>query len=188
MKASWLGTLQNIDFQTTILSRFDMIFIVKDEHNETRDKVQMLIDYFELSNSGRRRWSQNTSWTSTWTDRIKTRMKMVNPSVKLISTRWNDTLPTVKSKPWGLMLISLNIWHGMLYSKCAPRLSSDAQEMLSSHFVSLRKQVQQVERDNDERSSIPITIRYAISSTSSTNRLIEPNLGNWRPLSVYRNH
>ena len=32
--------------------------------------------------------------------------------------------------------------------------------MLSSHFVSLRKQVQQVERDNDERSSIPITVRY----------------------------
>lgn len=31
--------------------------------------------------------------------------------------------------------------------------------MLSSHFVSLRQQVQQVERDNDERSSIPITIR-----------------------------
>ena len=44
-------------------------------------------------------------------------------------------------------------------SKCAPRLSAEAQEMLSSHFVSLRKQVQQVERDNDERSSIPITIR-----------------------------
>jgi DNA replication licensing factor MCM5 len=43
--------------------------------------------------------------------------------------------------------------------KCAPRLSPDAQEMLSSHFVGLRKQVQQVEQDNDERSSIPITIR-----------------------------
>ncbi|KAI8977175.1 MCM2/3/5 family-domain-containing protein [Mycotypha africana] len=28
---------ENIDFQTTILSRFDMIFIVKDEHNELRD-------------------------------------------------------------------------------------------------------------------------------------------------------
>ena len=28
---------ENIDFQTTILSRFDMIFIVKDEHNEQRD-------------------------------------------------------------------------------------------------------------------------------------------------------
>ncbi len=32
--------------------------------------------------------------------------------------------------------------------------------MLSSHFVSLRKQVKQVEEDNDERSSIPITIRF----------------------------
>ena len=30
---------ENIDFQTTILSRFDMIFIVKDAHDETRDKV-----------------------------------------------------------------------------------------------------------------------------------------------------
>jgi DNA replication licensing factor MCM5 len=28
---------ENIDFQTTILSRFDMIFIVKDDHNEARD-------------------------------------------------------------------------------------------------------------------------------------------------------
>ena len=33
--------LQNIDFQTTILSRFDMIFIVKDEHNEQRDRVSV---------------------------------------------------------------------------------------------------------------------------------------------------
>ena len=33
------GHVQNIDFQTTILSRFDMIFIVKDEHNEQRDRV-----------------------------------------------------------------------------------------------------------------------------------------------------
>jgi DNA replicative helicase MCM subunit Mcm2 (Cdc46/Mcm family) len=31
--------LQNIDFQSTILSRFDLIFIVRDEHNEARDQV-----------------------------------------------------------------------------------------------------------------------------------------------------
>lgn len=30
---------QNIDFMPTILSRFDMIFIVKDEHNENRDRT-----------------------------------------------------------------------------------------------------------------------------------------------------
>lgn len=38
--------------------------------------------------------------------------------------------------------------------------------MLSSHFVGLRKEVQQIERDNDERSSIPITIRYVIPGIS----------------------
>lgn len=32
--------MQNIDFQSTILSRFDMIFIVRDEHNEARDIVR----------------------------------------------------------------------------------------------------------------------------------------------------
>jgi DNA replication licensing factor MCM5 len=30
---------ENIDFQTTILSRFDMIFIVKDDHNPGRDET-----------------------------------------------------------------------------------------------------------------------------------------------------
>ncbi|BGP18247.1 hypothetical protein JCM10213_007876 [Rhodosporidiobolus nylandii] len=38
-------------------------------------------------------------------------------------------------------------------------MSSYAAQKLSSHFVALRKQVQQVERDNNERSSIPITVR-----------------------------
>jgi len=30
---------QNIDFMPTILSRFDMIFIVKDEHEQSKDMV-----------------------------------------------------------------------------------------------------------------------------------------------------
>ena len=30
---------ENIDFMPTILSRFDMIFVVKDEHDELRDTV-----------------------------------------------------------------------------------------------------------------------------------------------------
>ena len=39
--------------------------------------------------------------------------------------------------------------------------------MLSSHFVSLRKQVKQFEEDNDERSSIPITIRCVADPSTS---------------------
>lgn len=34
---------ENIDFMPTILSRFDMIFIVKDEHNESRDMVSHIL-------------------------------------------------------------------------------------------------------------------------------------------------
>ena len=72
-------------------------------------------------------------------------------------------------------------------SKCAPRLSAEAQEMLSSHFVGLRQQVQQVERDNDERSSIPITIRYESSLIFifKTDQCLSDNL---KPLFVYQNH
>lgn len=59
---------ENIDFQTTILSRFDMIFIVKDEHNEARDRVS----HCAFRGCDRRksvliytRPLPNTSWTST---------------------------------------------------------------------------------------------------------------------------
>ena len=33
---------ENIDFMPTILSRFDMIFVVKDEHDERRDTVSQI--------------------------------------------------------------------------------------------------------------------------------------------------
>ncbi|KAF8807264.1 MCM-domain-containing protein [Phlegmacium glaucopus] len=114
---------ENIDFQTTILSRFDMIFIVRDEHNETRDK-------------------------------------MIAKHVMNI----HMNRPNVNGDEDGNAVGEIDLGKMKAYiayckSKCAPRLSAEAQEMLSSHFVGLRKQVQQVEQDNDERSSIPITIR-----------------------------
>jgi len=43
--------------------------------------------------------------------------------------------------------------------RCAPRLSSEAAEKLSSHFVSIRRQVKSAEKEMDVRSSIPITVR-----------------------------
>jgi DNA replication licensing factor MCM5 len=44
-------------------------------------------------------------------------------------------------------------------SRCAPRLSPEAAEKLSSHFVSIRKQVHASELEANARSSIPITVR-----------------------------
>lgn len=46
-----------------------------------------------------------------------------------------------------------------LHSRCAPRLSPSASEKLSSHFVSIRRQIHTQELHSNTRSSIPITIR-----------------------------
>ncbi|ODN83451.1 hypothetical protein L202_01589 [Cryptococcus amylolentus CBS 6039] len=109
---------ENIDFQTTILSRFDMIFIVKDEHNEQRDRTIAK----HVMNIHMNRQSENEAVGEIDIEKMKRYVAYAK-------------------------------------SRCAPTLSNEAAEMLSSHFVSLRKEVAQVERDNDERSSIPITVR-----------------------------
>ncbi|KAF9217244.1 minichromosome maintenance protein 5 [Podila verticillata] len=81
---------ENIDFQTTILSRFDMIFILKDEHNEGRD---------------------------------------------------------------------MTIARHVMNLKSAPRLTKEAAEKLSSHFVGIRSAVGHMQDMEGVRTSIPITIR-----------------------------
>ncbi|KAF3933105.1 hypothetical protein ABW20_dc0110593 [Dactylellina cionopaga] len=109
----------NIDFQTTILSRFDMIFIVKDEHSQERDRT---IAIHVIRNHMNRDQNVNTV---------------------------AGEIPIEKMKRY------------ITYCKtrCAPVLSQEAAERLSSHFVSIRKQVHKTELDSNERSSIPITVR-----------------------------
>ncbi|GAA5999161.1 MCM DNA helicase complex subunit MCM5 [Rhodotorula paludigena] len=109
---------ENIDFQTTILSRFDMIFIVKDEHNEQRDAT------------------------------------IAKHVMNIHMNRATDA-----SAVGEIDIEKMKRYVSYCKARRAPRLSSDAAQKLSSHFVALRKQVQQVERDNNERSSIPITVR-----------------------------
>ncbi|GAA5913817.1 MCM DNA helicase complex subunit MCM5 [Sporobolomyces salmoneus] len=109
---------ENIDFQTTILSRFDMIFIVKDEHNEARDATI---------------------------------------AKHVMNIHMNRA--TESSAVGEIDIEKMKRYISYCKARRAPRLSADAAQKLSSHFVALRKQVQQVERDNNERSSIPITVR-----------------------------
>lgn len=111
---------ENIDFQTTILSRFDMIFIVKDDHNEQRD---MNIAHHVLNiHTGKQ---QNQDETETGEIPLDFLKKYVQ------------------------------------YTKlrCAPRLSAEASERLSSHFVGIRRKLLHSEQNSKERLSIPITVR-----------------------------
>ena len=43
---------EQIDFQTTILSRFDCIFLVKDEHNEDKD-IKLASHIVDISAAGK---------------------------------------------------------------------------------------------------------------------------------------
>ncbi|WFD23597.1 DNA helicase [Malassezia equina] len=110
---------ENIDFQTTILSRFDMIFIVKDEHNEARDRT-IAKHVIGIHMHGA---SQQTE------------------------TEGEIDLQRMKR------------YIAFCRARCAPVLTPEASEKLSSHFVAIRKQVAQVEKDHDERSAIAITVR-----------------------------
>ncbi|KAK9312524.1 MCM2/3/5 family-domain-containing protein [Lipomyces starkeyi] len=113
---------ENIDFQTTILSRFDMIFIVKDDHNESRDQS-------------------------------------IAKHVMNIHMNQNTAATAAQEQAGEIPIEKMRRYIAYCKARCAPRLSPEAAEKLSSHFVGIRKQVQQVEQDANERSSIPITVR-----------------------------
>ncbi|KAF7554222.1 hypothetical protein G7Z17_g3083 [Cylindrodendrum hubeiense] len=110
---------ENIDFQTTILSRFDMIFIVKDEHNREKDE-RMAKHVLSIQMDGRGQEEVTES--------------------EIPIDRMRKFLTYCKTR-------------------CAPRLSPEAAEKLSSHFVSIRRQVHAAEIEANARSSIPITVR-----------------------------
>ncbi|KAJ2978593.1 hypothetical protein NQ176_g3730 [Zarea fungicola] len=110
---------ENIDFQTTILSRFDMIFIVKDDHSREKDiNIAKHVMGIHMDNRGAE-------------DVIE------------------SEIPVEKMRRY----------LSYCRSRCAPRLSPEAAEKLSSHFVSIRRQVHAAEIEANSRSSIPITVR-----------------------------
>ncbi|CAO3608366.1 unnamed protein product [Cunninghamella blakesleeana] len=111
---------ENIDFQTTILSRFDMIFIVKDEHNESRD------------------------------------LSIAKHVLNVHMNRQNlDSANSVGD----IDLEKMKAYINYCKAKCAPRLTAEAAQKLSNHFVAIRREVKESEKDTQVRSSIPITIR-----------------------------
>ncbi|KAK7966652.1 DNA replication licensing factor mcm5 [Apiospora aurea] len=110
---------ENIDFQTTILSRFDMIFIVKDEHTREKD------------------------------ERIAKHVMGIHMGGRGLDEQTESEIPVDKMKRY----------LSYCKSRMAPRLSPEAAEKLSSHFVSIRKQVHASEIEANTRSSIPITVR-----------------------------
>jgi len=111
---------ENIDFQTTILSRFDMIFIVRDEHERGRDE-------------------------------------RIAKHVMSIHMNGHGSANEPVSVP--ISVEKMKRYISYCKQRCAPSLSSAAAERLSSHFITLRSQLQHSEVAAGARSTIPITVR-----------------------------
>jgi len=133
---------ENIDFQTTILSRFDLIFIVRDDHDRNRDET-IAKHVMNLHMNGQAR-NQNQSVAD-------------QPQAEISVEKMKRYISYAKSR-------------------CAPRMSAEAAEKLSSHFVSIRRQVARAEADANQRSSIPITVRQLESLVRITESLAKLSL------------
>ncbi|KAJ5919618.1 DNA replication licensing factor Mcm5 [Penicillium verhagenii] len=127
---------ENIDFQTTILSRFDMIFIVRDDHERGRDE-KIARHVMGVHMGGRGLQEQVEAEISV--DQMKRYISYCR-------------------------------------SRCAPRLSPEAAEKLSSYFVSIRKQVHRTEIESNVKSSIPITVRQLEAIVRITESLAKLSL------------
>lgn len=113
---------ENIDFQTTILSRFDMIFIVRDEHERGRDE-RMARHVMGIHMGG------------------------------------NGASTAEDSAPVPISGEKMKRYVAYCKQRCAPSLTEDAAERLSSNFIALREQLQQSEIVAGARSTVPITVR-----------------------------
>ena len=142
---------ENIDFQTTILSRFDMIFIVRDEHERGRDE-RIAKHVMGIHMGGRGIEEQVQAEIP-----VEKMKRYITYCKQYVPNNFSFNLPL----PSFIFLLHFRTYHLKLtpIRKCAPRLSPEASEKLSSHFVSIRRQVHAAELSANARSSIPITVR-----------------------------
>merc|ERR1712050_30708 len=105
------NTADQIDFETTILSRFDMMFLVKDVRDPDRD--------YNLA--------------------------------KHMTNLHKGEIQEEAEGP--LTVQELRKYLSYCRSRCSPRLTPEASEVLKNHYISIRAAMKQ------ERSTIPITVR-----------------------------
>jgi len=135
---------ENIDLMTTILSRFDLIFIVRDIRDEARDKAiarHVMGVHIGANDSS-------------------------NVSKRSEEEQNNDESVADKAARVALMGGSLDIKtfkKFVMYcrSRCSPRLTQESSDVLASSYVKIRDDVRRRASENggDTAQVVPITVR-----------------------------
>lgn len=110
------STSDQMDFETTILSRFDMMFLVRDVRDPERD------------------------------------FNLARHLVGLHKGELGDLAEGA------INVKELRKYLAYCRSRCEPRISNEASEVLANHYISIRKSMKEM-KDQGKDSGIPITVR-----------------------------
>ncbi|KAI8425200.1 hypothetical protein MSG28_007023 [Choristoneura fumiferana] len=141
----------NIDFMPTILSRFDMIFIVKDEHDQNRDIASSQNERAWAAVPTRAQCGLGTSHTplNCFADTSEAHNISTHGRVGGGARVCGGELP----------LALLRRYAAFCRARCGPRLAPAAAERLRARYVLMRTGHTQHEAHADKRLAIPITVR-----------------------------
>ena len=137
---------ENIDLMTTILSRFDLIFIVRDIRDEARDRqIARHVMSVHISAAG---------GLSRGVDQDDAAVQGPSAGAAFVPEL------SVADGDGELDMATLKMYVAYCRAKCAPRLSRDATEKLSAQYVQIREQVRQRTHElGAENNVVPITVR-----------------------------
>ncbi|KAA8494550.1 DNA replication licensing factor MCM5 [Porphyridium purpureum] len=131
---------ENIEFQSTILSRFDMIFIVRDVRSDAQDTI-IARHVLGLHMRGNNARSANGAGNM-----VSRNKSAVNGGLQEDGEAYLD-------------LDTLKRYVAYCRARCSPRLTKEAAEVLRNNYVSIRQSVRRVEGEEDSTPVIPITVR-----------------------------
>lgn len=148
------SSADNIEFQSTILSRFDLIFIVRDKRDDVRDRtiaehVLSLHQRGSMTNA-RLNSASRGNGLSGEADGVVEEASTAN---RLGITGSGDDAH--------LDINSLKRYIAYARNRASPRLSEEAAELLRNNYVSIREQMRAKQLGDDESraDTVPITVR-----------------------------
>lgn len=150
---------ENIEFQSTILSRFDLIFIVRDVRDDRRDK-RIAEHVLSLHQRGSER---NKGSTNGVLNAAGARSADKGPEGDVADPDNHRTSygVTGSGDQARLDINSLKRYIAYARTRASPRLSEEAAELLRTNYVSIREQMRakQIGDDDGPNNTVPITVR-----------------------------
>lgn len=156
------SSAENIEFQSTILSRFDLIFIVRDIRDDKRDKT-IAEHVLSLHQRGSERSTGNRSGVF-GSGSAGNRASAAEADRDVADGDGNEgTAYGVSGTGEGarLDINSLKRYIAYARSRASPRLSAEGAELLRTNYVSIREQMRAKQLGDDDGSTqtVPITVR-----------------------------